>query len=153
LLYRIFALITILPVLIKWHTLPGLLDRLTPANEKGSATPGTNWTEKKIITYTDFILGWGFGVWKQTCLKRSLVLFHFLRKIGMPIQICFGIRLPSVDEKNDQGHLEGHAWLRYREDIFLEVDPEMTVSFTETYRYPKPQESTRYAWQFGPVTQ
>ncbi len=153
LFYRIFALITMLPALIKWHTLPCLLARLTPENKNSSTAPGTDQTEAKIIKYTDFILGWNIGVWKQTCLKRSLVLYHFLRGIGMPVQICFGIRLPFAEGKDVHGQLEGHAWLLYHKDLFLEIEPEMTATYTETYRYPMPHWTNRYTGRLGTVTQ
>lgn len=138
LFYQVFLLITVLPILIKGHTLPGLLNRLTPASRKRAVDPKVDDTRKKIVKYTDFILGWNFGVWKQTCLKRSLVLYHFLRSIGMQLQICFGIRLPAAkDSQAAHGQLEGHAWLLYQKDLFLEIDPDMARTYMETYRYPR----------------
>ena len=138
LFYRVFLLISVLPVLIKWHTLPGLLNHLAPSGREPVEDPSFSDSQKKIVKYTDFILGWGVGVWNRTCLKRSLVLFYFLSRIGMPIQICFGIRIPT--DENGQvtpGILEGHAWLEYKNLFFLEVDPDMTRTYKETYRFPE----------------
>jgi hypothetical protein len=46
------------------------------------------------------------GIYKATCLRRSLIAWWFLRERGFPSQICFGVRL--VDQK-----LEAHAWVEY----------------------------------------
>lgn len=137
LLYRVFFLITVLPLLIKWHTLPALLKRLTPAPGQAYGDADIDEKRRKIVKYTDFILGWGVGVWRLTCLKRSLALYHFLSALGMPVQICFGIRLPKTSgDQAAPGQLEGHAWLQYQDALYLEIDPDMTRTYRETYRYP-----------------
>lgn len=149
LFYRVFALITVLPILIKWHTLPGLLKQLTPSSRKPIRVFDVDEVRNKTIKYTDFILGWRLGVWKLTCLKRSLVLYHFLRTFGMPVQICFGIRFPQPSGRQaDHGHLEGHAWLHYKGNLFLEIDPGMTCTYKETYRYPVRPRQTRLNQSF-----
>ncbi len=134
---RVLGLITILPILVKWHTLPRLMNRLTPLNIQTLKHSAADLTKAKIVTYTDFILSWGVGVWKRTCLKRSLVLYHFLRDVGMPVYICFGVRIPaSAGKIAAHGRLEGHAWLLHEGGIFLENDPDMTRTYKETYRFP-----------------
>lgn len=137
LFYRVLSLITFLPILVKWHTLPGLMNRLTPLNIQTLKHSAADLSEAKIVKFTDFILGWGVGVWKRTCLKRSLVLYHFLRDVGMPVHICFGVRIPATTGKQaTHGRLEGHAWLLHEGSIFLENDPDMTLTYRETYRFP-----------------
>jgi len=137
LFYRVLGLITFLPILVKWHTLPRLMNRLTPLNIRTPKRSAADLTMAKIVKYTDFILGWGVGVWKRTCLKRSLVLYHFLCHVGMPVHICFGVRIPSTAGKQGaHGRLEGHAWLMHEGGIFLENDPDMTRTYMETYRFP-----------------
>lgn len=149
LFYRVLFLITVLPILIKWHTLPGLLKRLTPSSRQPIRFSDVDEARSKTIKYTDFILGWRFGVWKLTCLRRSLVLYHFLRTFGMPIQICFGIRFPQTSGRQpEHGHLEGHAWLRYKSTLLLEIDPAMTYTYKETYRYPVHPRHTRLNGSF-----
>lgn len=62
------------------------------------------------------------------CMKRALLLFHFLRKWGHPARIHFGIR-------KQNGVLAGHAWLSLDESVFAEhTDPE--AQFKEIYAYP-----------------
>jgi hypothetical protein len=137
LFYRVLSLITVLPILVKWNTLPRLMNRLTPLNIHTLKHSATDLTSAKIVKYTDFILGWGVGVWKRTCLKRSLVLYHFFRDAGMPVFVCFGVRIPALAKKQAaHGRLEGHAWLLHEGGIFLENDPDMTRTYMETYRFP-----------------
>ena len=142
LFYRVLGLITVLPLLVKSHTLPGLMNRLTPKNKGSSQGIATDRHKTKIVKYTDFILGWGVGVWNKTCLKRSLVLYHFLRNLGLPVYICFGVRISrSAKQQDCHGQLEGHAWLWYEGDLFLETDPQMTRTYMETYRFPLQNQS------------
>lgn len=137
LFYRVLSLITFLPILVKWHTLPGLMKRLTPLTIQTVKHSTADRAAAKIVKFTDFILGWGIGVWRRTCLKRSLVLYHFLRDVGMPVKICFGVRIPATAGKQSaHGRLEGHAWLLHKGSIFLENDPDMTRTYMETYRFP-----------------
>jgi hypothetical protein len=44
------------------------------------------------------------GLIKATCLRRSFLLWCFLRKEGIPGQICFGVR--KINHT-----LEAHAWV------------------------------------------
>jgi hypothetical protein len=46
------------------------------------------------------------GVYKATCLRRSLLVWWFLRREGIQSRICFGVRT-SHDK------LEAHAWVEY----------------------------------------
>ena len=48
----------------------------------------------------------GHGIYKATCLRRSTLLWGFLRREGIRSEICFGVRM--------NGHqLEAHAWVEY----------------------------------------
>ena len=144
LFYRVLGLITFMPILVKWNTLPRLMNQLTPLNIRTPNHSTADLTIAKIIKYTDFILGWEVGVWKRTCLKRSLVLYHFLRHVGMPVHICFGVRVPQTAGKQEAlSRLEGHAWLMHEGGLFLENDPDMTRTYMETYRFPVPYQEDR----------
>lgn len=44
------------------------------------------------------------GIYRATCLRRSLLLWGFLRREGIDGDICFGVR-----RVNDR--LEAHAWV------------------------------------------
>jgi len=63
---------------------------------------------------------------RPTCITRGLVLYHFLRRAGLDVQLCFGAGYP-------QGQFEAHCWLVYEEKPFMEPrDPRQW--FTELYR-------------------
>lgn len=47
------------------------------------------------------------GIYKATCLRRSLLVWWFLRGQGIQSHICFGVR--KMDRQ-----LEAHAWVEYQ---------------------------------------
>lgn len=49
----------------------------------------------------------------RTCLRRSLLLAHLLRKSGVEVTVCFGVREGGAG-------LEGHSWLEREGGPFLE---------------------------------
>ena len=65
---------------------------------------------------------------RDYCMKRSLLLFHYLRRWGHDVSIHFGV-------KKADGELSGHAWVQLDGRVFAEgSDPYAT--FTTTYAYP-----------------
>ena len=132
---QIFLLISILPLLIKFLSIQKLLKLLTPKDVKSYQNQER--AKEMVVKYTDYILGRNYWMYKKICLKRSLILYHFLKKLGMNIRICFGVKLPDGKIKSK---LEGHAWLVYQGDIFLERDVEMTKSYKITYCFPEMSE-------------
>ena len=46
------------------------------------------------------------GLYRATCLRRSLLTWWFLRRNGLESKICFGARLSN-------GSFEAHAWVEY----------------------------------------
>ncbi|MBI5664180.1 MAG: lasso peptide biosynthesis B2 protein [Nitrospirae bacterium] len=135
---QIFFLITILPLLVKFMTVPQLMKTLTPKNLKDNSKCDLNEMRDKIEKYTLYILSKDFWMYKNICLKRSLVIYHFLRKYGMYVTICFGVRYINERPGNAEiKKMEGHAWLVYNGDIFLEKNVEETKTYRMTYCYPK----------------
>ena len=135
---RIFSLITLLPVLVKYQSIPTLLKKLTPVNKKSGGSQEFGPSLEKIVKYTDYILGKDWLVYKKNCLKRSLTLYHFLRKNGIEVHICMGVKKENsscgLDSKTS---LQGHAWLTYKGDIFLEKHPLSEDDYKQTYCFPK----------------
>jgi hypothetical protein len=95
-------------------------------------------TRDKIVKYTDYILDANLWTYKNKCLKRSLILYYYLRKLGMNVHICFGVRHNSqtLNGKSKE-KLEGHAWLLYNGDIFLETNIAETKTYKMTYCFPE----------------
>ena len=102
---QISLLVILLPVLQKALPLPTLLKRLTPNSRKRNSL-GTGDTQNMdmILKLTQRILWLHFWVFHPTCLKRSLVLYHFLRRYGYPVCICFGVAKSDAE-------LTGHSWI------------------------------------------
>ncbi len=132
----IFFLATILPLIIKFLSLPRTMQMITP-----SGTYRYNATNRKIIKYTEYILNLDFWIWRPTCLKRSLLLYHFLNKIGINVRICFGVKYnKSMISKDRNRNLYGHAWLLLDGEIFLERNIEIVRGYKVTYCFPNFQQ-------------
>jgi hypothetical protein len=135
---RIFLLATILPLLIKHLTIPRLLKLLTPQNSNSGRISGPDEIIDKIEKYTLYILSRDFWIYRNICLKRSLVLYHFLREYGIHVTLCFGVRYNNEGPHGAEGKkMEGHAWLLHNGDIFLEKNAEETKKYKMTYCYPE----------------
>jgi hypothetical protein len=134
---RIFGLITLLPVMVKFLSIPTLMNILTPGSNKSGQNLDVDFLIEKIVKYTDYILGFNWLVYKQTCLTRSLVLYHFLRKYGIEVHICLGVKKgESLGEVDSEKILQGHAWLTYDGNIFLEKNSLGTHTFKTTFCFP-----------------
>lgn len=133
---HIFLLVTILPLLIKLLSIPKLMKVLTPGDLIVYKNISSEKAKEKVIKFTDYILSRNFWIYKSICLKRSLVLYHFLRKIGINVHIFFGVRCKN-EIMGREKKLEGHAWLVYNGDIFLERNIEMTKTYKVTYFFPE----------------
>ena len=132
---QILSLLTVLPLLVKLLSLPRLMNVLTP----GDLRQHKNQDIEKVVKFTDYILSCNLWIYKSTCLKRSLVLYHFLRKFGINVHICFGVKYDEKlpDREPQKRKLEGHAWLLRNGDIFLERNVEMAKTYKVTYCFPE----------------
>lgn len=134
---RIFGLITLLPVMVKFLSIPTLLKTLTPGGKKFSLNLDVDSIIEKMVKYTDYILGYNRLVYKNTCLKRSLVLYHFLRNYGIEVHICLGVKKgESLGGADSEKILQGHAWLTYDGNTFLEKNALETQNFKTTFCFP-----------------
>ncbi|RJQ18902.1 MAG: lasso peptide biosynthesis B2 protein [Nitrospiraceae bacterium] len=134
---RIFSLITILPLLVNYLTVPQLMRALTPAKGASGRKSRSEDLRNKVEKYTDYILDKGILIYRRICLKRSLVLYHFLRKYGIDVHICFGVRYKKASDGETKKELEGHAWLLHDGNIFLEKNPAEEINtYKMTYCFP-----------------
>jgi len=134
---QMFSLVTVLPSMLKLLSIPRLMKLLTPRLITNANNIETDIIRGKIVTYADYILSGRFWLCKGTCLRRSLLLYHFLRRAGINVQICFGVRYKkdSIHESLSK-ELEGHAWLLYRGQIFLERHATIAGEYRVTYCFP-----------------
>lgn len=125
LFFEVFYLALILPKKLKQDSLDELLERITPSKIKTSQAYRT----RRIVVFVNWWLNRNIWELRPTCLKRSLLLFHFLRKEGIPVKIHYGIA------KNG-GKVEGHSWLTLEGRPFLE-DGLTAEKYRETFVYPR----------------
>jgi hypothetical protein len=77
------------------------------------------------------------------CLRRSLVLFGRLRRMGVPVTFCLGIR--TEEPLGADGPVLGHAWLELGGQTILESEGGAAMRAT-TFRYPlDPPPQARFA--------
>lgn len=134
---QIFLFITLLPLIVKHMTVPGMMKMLTPKKGNENNKINSEHQRVKIEKYTDYILNMNLWMYKKTCLKRSLVFYHFLRKYFIDVHVCFGVRYEkALMHGGEVKKIEGHSWLLYNGQVFLERDPEEIRTYTMTYCYP-----------------
>ena len=90
--------------------LPRLLKFLS---DFGSELLGDAEREQKIVSYTSGLLNLNILMFRNTCLTKALVLYHFLSEIGLKPRINLGVR------KTANGNLSGHSWLVVGDTIYL----------------------------------
>jgi len=139
---RIFLLITLLPAMLRLFSLPMLMKMLTPRDLRVCKDQDSE-SRDKIVKFADYLLNRNFWIFRSTCLKRSLILYHFLRKLGINLHVCFGVKYNGkLPDRKTQKKLEGHAWLFYNGNIFLERNAEVTKTYKLTYFFPDIMEQT-----------
>jgi len=139
---RIFLLVTVLPAMLRLFSLPMLMEMLTPRDLRVCKDQDSE-SRDKIVKFADYLLNRNFWIFRSTCLKRSLILYHFLRKLGINLHVCFGVKYNGkLPDRKTQKKLEGHAWLFYNGNIFLERNAEVTKTYKLTYCFPDIMEQT-----------
>jgi hypothetical protein len=120
---RIVVVIITLPFLLRVLALPTLLNVLAAGSRQRT---GSRISIERAASLTKAFLH--VLMFRDTCLKRSLVLFHVLRKSGYDAQVIFGVR-------NTEFGLRGHAWLKVDGHIVNEPgDP--ATEFKAIYSFP-----------------
>jgi hypothetical protein len=105
----------------------------------GSAatTNGDGVHDASLAGWVDALLRRLPGPWRHTCLKRSAVLYHLLRKAGRPVELWIGVRRDHANE----GSLAAHAWLVRDGVPYLEPEPTVPSAHTVIARFPEPARS------------
>ena len=107
---RLFSMLV--PFVVRLFSFERLLKIVEPHSPwHGPGLP----TAEEIAVFVDRILGHRLLMRRQLCLRRSLVLYRFFRKLGLDVQINFGVAPPGRS-----GRLKAHAWLSREGKPFLE---------------------------------
>ena len=116
-----------LPALLRVHTMPTLLERLT-AGKKEKARPAANLNVAVgIVTRICNLSVFRARFFPKLCLRQSLTLFRALSRMGYPVEIHFGVR-------KDDKTLSGHSWVTLRGEAVVDTAP--SVIFKAVYSYP-----------------
>jgi len=108
--------------IIHIFSLPRLLKFITPSKPSKK-----KWEKEKLNNLISFWLGRRTLFLRSWCLRRSLVLYRYLRLQGEPAQIFFGMR-------KEQGELKGHAWLMIDGKPFMDNED---LNYQVVYSYPE----------------
>lgn len=134
---QIFCLIVISPLMLRLLSFSTIPKILTPKKKRTYKKLYLDKSKDTIVKFADYILSRNFWIDKNTCLKRSLVLYHFLRRIGMNVHMCIGVRYYNGPKTDDMlRKLEGHAWLLYKGKPYLEKEISEITTFKTTYCFP-----------------
>jgi hypothetical protein len=110
---RILTAALILPPLLRMTSLDRLASRLArPA--RGVKRPSAD-QQVAIAEAVDRLLERLPSPWRKTCLTRSIVLYHLLRRSGVPVELRIGV-------KRQQDEFAAHAWLTREGSTYLEVE-------------------------------
>jgi len=125
---RILVVLISVPLRLYRHPLPDLLRSFDREGNKDGVLSGDDRARAELYRdLLNFILVGCLKV-KRPCLFRSIALFSYYRRRGIPVQIVYGIR-------NNGGLLEGHSWLLLDGAPFLETaDP--SGIYSSLYIYP-----------------
>jgi hypothetical protein len=123
---RMAGWVVLLSALIRVQPLPRVLKLMTPrtpARVKLKQFP----SNERIAQLLDLLLAIDLFVFRPICWKRAAVLHRYLALYGMQTSIVFGVR------KQNEGLLEGHAWLEADHEPILEKSPS---EYRVTYSFP-----------------
>ena len=116
-----------LPALLRAHTMPTLLERLT-VGKKEKARPAVNLNDAVgVVTRICNLRPFRARVFPKLCLRQSLALYRTLTQMGYPVEIHFGVR-------KDDTTLSGHSWVTLGGEAVADTAP--NGIFRAVYSYP-----------------
>ena len=122
-----------LPPLIHLVPLNRLVPRLGGARPEQKPLP---FDPAKAASGVDAVLRRLPWPWRGTCLKRSVVLYWLVRRVGVPVELQVGVK------RTPAGILEAHAWLARDGRPYLEPGvgsgrDELAAEFSVIARFPE----------------
>lgn len=132
---RIGVSLVTLQVALQVIGLQRLLAHLDAPPATGAMAPGTR---DQLLNDGRRIAGYA-DAWlrrprpRNACLRRSLLLFGRLRRAGLPVTFCLGIRKDQALGSHDP--VDGHAWLELDGRVLLESEATAERNL-RTFSYP-----------------
>ncbi len=110
--------------MLRLYGLEEMIRKITPLNTRGS------YDTRKLSVFVNWWLFRDVAMFRPTCLKRSLILYRFLRESACPVRIHYGVK-----KKPTGGH-EGHSWLSL-DGKPIPPDGDEAGEFRETFSFPR----------------
>lgn len=125
---RATAAVLIVPPLLYFASFGRLAAWL---GENASAQFEHDLDDATLARWVDRLLRTLPGPWHRTCLKRSAVLYHLLRRAGRPVELCIGV------SNKETATVAAHAWLVREGEPYLESRPAHAAQHTIIARFPE----------------
>jgi len=116
-----------LPVMLRMHTVPILLERLARSEKRVRKMPIELRGAVGIVTWVCNLRMFRSRLFPKLCLRQSLVLYRTLSQMGYPVEIHFG----ALKEGDD---LHGHSWVTVEGKPV--ADTAQSNIFKVVYTYP-----------------
>jgi len=101
---HVWVAATFMPLLVRLLPLRRLLSLLTPPT---FLRPYASVSRDRLVALVERRLRTPRNMRRRACLRRGLVLFHFLRLAGEEAVLQFGVFAPGVDATR----MHGHCWV------------------------------------------
>jgi hypothetical protein len=128
LVVRLVGFLATLPLLLKLFNVHRIVRIITPRRARKF---GRHLDEERVantcVRALNFLARFGYP---STCLRRCLLLFHFLRAYGIDVFIHFGA-------KTSGGSLMGHSWLTLDGELYRDTQAKVS-EFTVMFVLPDP---------------
>jgi hypothetical protein len=116
-----------LPLRLRHHSLPGLLDRLAVVKRPPSDSPQEMDRMVRLVVWVCRLRCFRLPLFPRACLRQALALYYTLCRLGYPVTIHFGVH--KAEEA-----LHGHSWVTVQGQIVAESMP--VDAFHEVYSHP-----------------
>jgi hypothetical protein len=94
-------------LLLGYSRLLGVMEKLVPVKPIETAPSDAQVLQRAQEISRIVSIAAQYGVYRATCLRKSLLVWGFLRREGMQGRVCFGVRMCARK-------LEAHAWVEYK---------------------------------------
>jgi Transglutaminase-like superfamily len=116
-----------LPVILRVHTIPLLLNRLSRSEKHIRRMPMGSWDVVGIVTRICNLRPFRSRFFPKVCLRQSLTLYRTLSQMGYPVEIHFGTLKDGED-------FYGHSWVTIHGEPL--ADTARSGVFRVLYSYP-----------------
>ena len=116
-----------LPVLLRLFSLPAILEHFGRKPVKAYQGSLDLHDAVAVIARVCHVGMFRTRVFPRACLRRSMVLYCLLNRLGYPVRIHLGVR-------RGRARLEGHSWITL-DGQFL-AEPVLPDSYVNVYSYP-----------------